>query len=284
MLVIDQIHGLEPLYRYRLRGPYFFPADFESWKRSFLEDTDGEGRPLFRELTVKGAYDDGRLVGFVQYGSTAFGFDSRGELSSDVSYPVIRSLYFDEDRPDAGRLLLLAATDALPPAETVYAFFHYFGMSCYARHGKLYEGYAHIDSLLRRCGFVTEHENVYYSSRLEGCEGSDIRPVPHGLTGGGQQYFSFLLAGEQVGGCELHYVDRDTAYLRWIYVNDGLTGQGLGTKCMAALKRLLHDEGYRRFDTDTALQNTVAQHFYEKNGFTREGVTRSYLRAAEERL
>ena len=46
---------------------------------------------------------------------------------------------------------------------------------------------------------------------------------------------------------------------------------------MNALKQFLFDKGFTRFDTDTALNNTVAQHYYEKNNFTREGITKSYF-------
>ncbi|MBR2723895.1 MAG: GNAT family N-acetyltransferase [Ruminococcus sp.] len=52
--------------------------------------------------------------------------------------------------------------------------------------------------------------------------------------------------------------------------------KGIGTKCITALKNFLYEKGITRFDTDTAINNTVAQHYYEKNGFTREGVSRNY--------
>lgn len=55
-----------------------------------------------------------------------------------------------------------------------------------------------------------------------------------------------------------------------------IVGKGIGTNCMSALKQFLYNKGITRFDTDTALNNTVAQHYYEKTNFTREGVTRSY--------
>lgn len=62
----------------------------------------------------------------------------------------------------------------------------------------------------------------------------------------------------------------------WIYINDNITGKGIGTKCMDALKSLLYKNGFTRFDTDTAISNEAACHFYEKNGFVREGITRSF--------
>lgn len=86
------------------------------------------------------------------------------------------------------------------------------------------------------------------------------------------------MSGNQVGGCEIHIVDEKNAYLRWIYVNQDITGKGIGTKCMNALKQWLWEKGIARLDTDTAMSNLVAQHYYEKNNYVREGVTRSYYR------
>ena len=153
MINIKEITDLAEVYDYQMRlpAPYFFQTDFESWKRSFAKDTDGEGRTLFRNLAAKAAYDGETLVGFVQYGYTAFGFDDRGEISSEVSYPVIRGLYYDEGREDAGELLLEAAMAEFGDYCRVYAFFHYFGMSCFARHGKLFEGFSWIEVSWKIC-------------------------------------------------------------------------------------------------------------------------------------
>lgn len=278
MLKIKDIHHYESIFDYQMdfHTPYFFRVPYAAWKESFVNDVDGEGRTLFKELVVKAAYEDNKLVGFVQYGNSAFGFDEQDEISSAVSYPIIRNLYFDADREDAGEQLLQAALDAFGATERVYAFFHYFGMSCFARHGKLFEQHKHIEAQLKIHGFETEHENVYYSSALDGKEASEIEVVAYDLTKGNQQYIDFKLSGKQVGGCEVHFVDEEVAYLRWIYVNGDITGKGIGTKCMHALKNWLYEKGIKRFDTDTAILNNVAQHYYEKTGFTREGITRSY--------
>ncbi len=278
MLKITDDYNLKYIYDFQLSfdTPYFFEVDFESWIKSFTDDMDGEGRELFKELFVKAVYDEDVLLGFVQYGKTAFGFDESGEISSDVSYPVIRNLYFVKDRADAGELLLSEAMKNLGTDERVYAFFHYFGMTCFARHGKLFESYAHIDSLLKEQGFEVEHENVYYSSAINKSENSDVVIKANDLTKGNQQYIDFTIDGNPVGGCEVHYLSDTTAYLRWIYVNGDIVGKGIGTKCMTALKSYLFEKGITRFDTDTAINNTVAQHYYEKNAFTYEGITRSY--------
>lgn len=281
MINIKDITDLAQVYDYQMRfpAPYFFNTDLENWKHSFARDADGEGRKLFRDLSAKGAYDDDILVGFVQYGHTAFGFDDQGEISSKVSYPVIRTLYFDEGREDVGKLLLQAAIAEFGDCSRVYAFFHYFGMSCFARHGKLFEGFPWIEALLRKNGFQVEHENVYYSCLLKAQTDGTITLRAQEVSAGNQQTFDFLLNGDPVGGCEVHYLDsKDAAYLRWIYVNGECQNRGIGTNCMQALVAFLRDKGVTRLDTDTALNNVVAQHYYAKNGFTREGITRSYYR------
>ena len=279
MLKITESFNLKDIYDFQLefKTPYFFEVDFDTWQKSFEEDTDGEGRTLFNKLDVKAVYDEDVLLGYVQYGKTAFGFDEKGEISSDISYPVIRNLYFRSDRADAGKLLLNEAMKSLGSDEKVYAFFHYFGMTCFARHGKLFENHAHIEALLKVNGFELEHENVYYSSVLSESENSEVVLTANNLTKGNHQYIDFKIDGNQVGGCELHYLSDTTAYLRWIYVNGDIVGKGIGTKCMTALKTFLYEKGVVRFDTDTALDNNVAQYYYEKNGFIREGVTRSFL-------
>ena len=280
MLTVTDNLNLKDIYDFHLsfETPYFFNVDFEDWKQSFEADIDGEGRVLFKELFVKAVCDEDGLLGFVQYGRTAFGFDENGEISDKVSYPVIRNFYFKEGREDAGELLLKEAEEFFGEGERIYAFFHYFGMTCFARHGKLFEKHGHIEALLREKGFEIEHENVYYSSILSGVGESEVELTANDLTKGGHRYVDFKIDGTHAGGCEVHYLNETTAYLRWIYVNGDMVGKGIGTKCMIALKLLLHYEGIERFDTDTALDNLVAQHYYEKTDFTREGITRSYFK------
>lgn len=277
MIRIENVGASERLFNYQLGfdSPYF-DTDYNNWEKSFAMDVDGEGRTLFRKLEVKAAYDGTELIGFIQYGNTAFGFDERGEISSDVTYCVIRNLFFDKGREDAGKLLLADAINYFKTTDGIYAYFHYFGMSCFGRHGKLYEKNNHIEELLRESGFEIEHENVYYSSLIDELNESEVEIKQCDLTNGNQQYMDFRISDESVGGCEIHYVNNKSAYLRWIYINDNITGKGIGTKCMDALKSLLYKNGFTRFDTDTAISNEAACHFYEKNGFVREGITRSF--------
>ena len=163
MIKVIEVDCLEQIYHYQMKfhSPYFFSVEYDTWRKSFADDVDGEGRTLFKKLFVKAVYDEGEIIGFIQYGNTAFGFDNQGEISSNVSYCIIRNLYFDKNRFDAGSLLLKEAMDAFAAAEKVYAFFHYFGMSCFARHGKLFEQHIHIEELMKKNGFKTEYINYY---------------------------------------------------------------------------------------------------------------------------
>lgn len=189
---------------------------------------------------------------------------------------MIRAFYFDRGREDAATLLLRPALQEFAADGRVYAFFHYFGMGCFARHGKLFQQLDWIREFLLKNGFAVEHENVYYSAVLSAPTVSRVALRAHDLTPGNHQVFDFMLEDAQIGGCEVHYVSAHTAYLRWIYVNDTLQNRGIGSACMAALKAQLYRQGITRLDTDTALDNLRAQRYYEKNSFTREGITRSF--------
>ena len=274
------IENPREIYNYMntLRFPYRYDADFADWERSYAHDVDGEGRRLFAALETLGAYRAGRLAGFVQYGRLAIGFNESGRVTSGVSYPIIRQLYFAAGDETVGRLLLNKARAALDCENgRIYAFFHYFGLSCYVRHGKLFEGFDHDHRLLMEAGFQIEHENVYYSSVLTGSEPTDVALCWHETTAGRQASCDFLLEDKPVGGCEVHFLEQEEiAYLSWIYVDEALRGQGIGSRCMAALKSDLFGRGIKRFDTDTALANITAQRYYERNRFKREGITRSY--------
>lgn len=284
MFVIRDMISTREVYDYqrKMEFPYCFLVNYENWKQSFLCDMDGEGRKLFRNLYAKVAYKNDKVVGFIQYGNTEIGFDENGAISQDISYPVIRSLYFDKECKEAGVALLQEAVKEWNTKERIYAFFHYFGMSCYARHGKLFESFEWIAEVLQEQGFVVEHENVYYSLELTGQQKEkEIELAWTERTKGDQQSCHFMMEDVWIGECEIHYLkDSDVAYLRWIYVDEKVQNKGIGTRCMEKLCSELRTQGYQKMHTDTAMDNVRAQHYYEKNGFVREGVTRSYYKTS----
>lgn len=252
-------------------APYHFPMTEAIWQQSMVEDVDSDGRKLFDRLVTEITPE-----GSVQYGWTAFGFDESGEISDQVHYPVIRDLAFDA--ADVGQKLLDRALFGLDSDGRVYAFFHYFGMSACARHGKLHESSRNVHDLLLKNGFCIEHENVYYSKMLTPTASSTpISLLWKEQSSGGCREFAALMNEEEVCWGQVHFLPQgDIAYLRWIFTDGNRQHQGIGTKVMHSLFDALYSMGIRRFDTDTALNNTAAQGYYEKCGFQNMGITRSY--------
>ena len=262
------------LWQRLCQSPYHFPMDQAVWDASMFHDVDSAGHLLFQNLQIKHT-----AHGFIQYGTTALGFDYNGELSDRVHYKVIRMLHFSSDHPEEGQQLLDAAINAFGTGDRIYAFYHYFGMTACARHGKLHESEAHVEKLLLRNGFLVEHENVYYAKRLSTPETPKIpldlqwKPKNAGYC----REFAAVYAGQEIGWGQVHFLpQKDIAYLRWIYIDEKVQHQGFGTAIIQCLFRELYNAGIVRFDTDTAANNLAAQAYYEKTGFTRCGITRSY--------
>lgn len=267
----------------KINAPYYFPVSFNDWKKSMFDDIDGNGNKLFCSLDTYVSYCDDKITGFIQYGISNVGFDESGEITNEVSYPIIRNFFFLENFESDGMELLEKAIDFfnLQEQKTFYAFFHYFGMSCYGRHGKLFGNYSYIEKLLIKKGFQKEHENVYYSRVLTDKDISQVEPRIDfrfcDLSIGGQQYIAFINDSKEIGGCEIQYLPQgDIAYLRWIYIDNNIAHKGFGTLCMKKLFQELYNKGIKRFDTDTTDSNVIAQNYYLKLGFFNEGITRSY--------
>lgn len=254
-------------------APYHFPMDADTWDLSMHEDVDSDGRLLFNEIHTK--VTDHAVI---QYGITAFGFDENGEISDRVHYGVIRDLCFAPGYEADGQKLLNEAMRFFKKQEKVYAFFHYFGMSACARHGKLHESQGHIHNLLLKKGFTVEHENIYYSRTLNGIDvSSSVSLRWKAMNEGNCREFAAVADGCEVGWGQVHFLPQgDIAYLRWIYIDEKRQHQSFGTAIMQQLFAELYQMGIRRFDTDTALDNIAAQGYYEKCGFIKEGITRSY--------
>lgn len=258
--------------------PYYFHVDRDNWYKSMFHDCDWDGTPLFNELVTYILIREGAIKGFIQFGVSSFAFDDKGAKNSSLHYGIIRNIHFQKDESEY-ELLIQKAIDYLKNKgiENKYAFFHYFGMSCYARQGKLYGTYSYIEDVLKKYSFVKEHENVYYSKRLRA-------PIPVSEaditleTDNNYNNIRFIMDGKEIGGCELNFlVCGDICFLKWIYIKNEYSHQGLGTKCMNLLFATLHKMGIKRLDTDTADNNINAQKYYLKTGFMDMGVMRSYL-------
>ncbi len=141
--------------------PYYYDVDEDTWRKSMFDDTDEEGNPLFRDLQTYVFMRDAVIAGFIQYGISSFIF-TEGEKDFSKGYGIIRSFHVLPGEIEAGQALLLRAGDALGRAKAQgrHAFFHYFGMTCNARCGKLHQSMFFLEDSLHRAGFVTEHEKL----------------------------------------------------------------------------------------------------------------------------
>ena len=267
--------------------PYFFPVSEERWQECLLKDELG-GKRIFKDIETWYAAEDDEMLGFVQYGQPSFAWNANGLRIHDPHIGVIRHLYFEKDRREAGQALLAKANDHLQRFNQIYAFYHALGMSCNSYHGKLHSSLACVENMLRANGFSVEHENVYYSldiQRAETSDGNDLRLVGAREFCGDEKGFEARLHGEAVGTARIRLLERltggltrDTVYLTWIGVHRHFRGMGLGTQFVQLLLKHLLREGYQHIHTDTASGNAIAQRFYEKLGFQNRGFTRSYLR------
>ncbi|MCL2530946.1 MAG: GNAT family N-acetyltransferase [Oscillospiraceae bacterium] len=243
-----------------------------------FNDCDEDGKPLFSHLETFLLMDNDEINGFIQYGLTSFVFGEHGEKDYTKQYAVIRNVHFIENTANA-HLLLDKATayfDALGLGKR-YAYFHYFGMRCYAGQGKLHESEFYIEKLLSKYGYVKEHENVYYTKDLQHANTSDVAEIKFIYEDNGQ-CISFERGSEKIGGCALNFLPQGAiCFLKWIYIDEKYVHQGLGTKCMHKLFHELKQKGVARLDTDTPDSNTRAQGYYLKTGFADMGRMRSYF-------
>lgn len=280
-----RVSDYRPLYNYyrKMQGavPYWLDADYETWKQSFISDRDYDGDEMFRELITYTAQHGDEILGFVQFGIPNYLYDTKGEKSDAVRGGIIRMLYLDPEI-DCGRKLIRLAEDyfTVQQVQRKFAFFHAFGMTCNAGHGKLHCGLSHVEQALADFGYVKEHENVYYKrlitdsdSRHDDRVSVEYEPA----NSRGLQNFSVFADGAWIGAGALVFLPQGKiCYLKWIFIDGKQQGKGYGT---AALHNIIADlaaRGFERFDTDTADANKIAQALYRKMGFQDMGRTRSY--------
>ena len=290
IIKLQEDHCL-PLFLYwnRLaeKVPYFFPVSPEKWRACLLEDKLGdENMFLFQEIWI--AVERGQIVGFCQYGRPAFAWDNQGQRYFNPQIGILRHFYFDEDRVDAADLLFRQSETYLSQFSHQHAFYHIFGMSCNAYHGKLYHSLDHVDRYLREHGYEVEHENVYYTLDLRESQPvsePELELVPRDSREEDTQEYQICLAGHPIGIIQLRTLERltggitaDIAYLTWIEIDGALRHQGWGTRSMKLLIAHLGSRSYGQLHLDTASANHIAQRFYEHLGFENRGKTTSHFK------
>lgn len=262
--------------------PFKYQVSYDEWYKSMFEDIDGHGDRLFQQIETDIVFIGDQIKGFIQYGIPNFEFNSKGK-SYEVKIGIIRNLHYEEKDEQIGQRLLENALKFFSNYNInhQHAFYHYFGMSCNGRHGKLHDSCLYIENLLKKYDFMIEHENVYYSKDLmvkrDDYIDEAITFVYQSMTKGNQHYISFYKDDVEIGGAEVHAIANcNICYLRLIYIKNDFNHQGLGTRCLRKLCYDLKIKGYTQLDTDTAINNVNAQKFYQKLGFDHKGITRSY--------
>lgn len=264
--------------------PCWFETPYELWTQSLFRDTDYEAEPMFRELHTWAAMEGEEAVGFVQFGIPNYLFAGNGEKQYGHEAGIVRSLYARPACDGCAAALLELAEQFFRQRQLqqTFAFFHAFGMTCYACHGKLPASQTQVEKVLRAAGYRKEHENVYYKKNLTGAKA----PAEPALTirygdcnTKGLCCFTVEKDGIAVAAGELVFLPQGgVAYLKWIAVASNCRRKGYGAQTLALLSEQLYRRGIRRLDTDTADSNLVAQSLYERTGFENMGRTRSYLR------
>jgi len=249
---------------------------FENWQKSMFDDSNYDGTPLFSRLHTYFTEENGAVNGFIQFGLSNFAFGPQGTIDPTQKYAIIRNVHYSKGAENAGLLFDKAAEffDEMGISQR-YAFFHFFGMSCYARQGKLHQSGFYMEDMLQKYGYSKEHENVYFTKSLQQPM-IDAPDISFAYSNDGSS-IDFIKENNKIGGCELYFVPYSSiCYLKWIYINRKYAHQGLGTKCMHKLFCELQQRGVTQLDTDTIDTNFNAQNYYNKTGFENKGIMRSY--------
>jgi RimJ/RimL family protein N-acetyltransferase len=283
----------EPLFSFWRRlaekVPYFFSVSSKRWRECLFDDKlDNKNIFLSQETFI--AIEKGQVIGFSQFGQPAFAWDKDGQKYNNPQIGLLRHYYFDEGRSDAANLLYDNSEKYLNQFSNQHAFYHIFGMSCNAHHGKLHQNLSHVDMFLREKGYQVEHENVYYIldlDRSEPIQQAELQLIPTFRCEPDTQEYEINLLNHPIGTIQVRFLNTltygatiDIAYLMWIEIASDFHGQGWGTKSMQLLTSYLRSQNYHQLHLDTASTNQAAQQFYEHFGFQNSGKTRCYLKTA----
>jgi ribosomal protein S18 acetylase RimI-like enzyme len=287
-----QESDFDALYRYWQRLgekiPYFFQVTADKWHEClFTDQLDNESKFLLQETYV--ATESELIVGFIQGVQPAFAWNEKGEKYLNPPIGIIRHFYYDEGPINVADKLFSSIEPFINQFQQQHAFYHIFGMSCNAHHGKLHESLAHVDQFLIEKGYRVEHENLYYSLDLQADQVIKSNELGLVLKSASQPdigEYEICLQRNPIGMIQIRFLDKltggatnDIVYMTWIGIDEALRRKGWGCKAMDLLIAALHGNGYRQLHLDTASTNETAQQFYEHYGFDIRGGTRNYIKA-----
>lgn len=279
----NNTEGLYQFYSQKLteKVTYFHSVSESTWNHSMFHDQDAEGNLLFQELITLVYKKQNEIKGFIQFGKPTYIYQEDGSKDFSAIVGVIRQCYFEQEEPIVGQLLIEQATQYFNQEKISrrFAFYHAFGLTHTASHGKLPITFAQTEQLLLAQGYQKEHENFYFAKVLDKAlkyEGS-VQLIAEKKQAN-QQNFSFMLDGNKIGTAILTYLHESRiAYLRWIGLAQMHQNQGYGSEALQLISNLLIKKEIKELHLDTADTNKRAQHFYLKNGFQQVETTRSYL-------
>ena len=261
--------------------PYYYPVSFDTWRESMFDEI--EGMEFYNsELETYLLYEEGILKGFIQYGTPVV-------YEGNNDYVVIKNMHYARDSKNPESLMDLAMdyfkTKNVPHK---VAFFIWYGMECYATHGKLHESQFHIEDLLSKYSFVNNETNVYFVKDLNGirvendaeivCEIYNESEVVRNFCRDESMRIEFFFNGEQIGVCDLRFMHSDISFLVYLEIFEKYRRQNLGTRCMNNIFYILKKRAIQRIDLDTHKTNIAAQALYTKTGFVDTGLTKSYIK------
>lgn len=262
---------------------YFHETSYKAFIKSSFEDKFN-GMQILLDNYIYVAIDSGKVQGFIQYGKPGFHYEN-WEVIKEPNIGIIRNFYFEKE--EVGKQLLVLALDYFEEKELaeLYAFYHAMGMSCNGNHGKLHEKFEHIEKLLYSNGFEIEHENIYYTKPIDEVGSNSGYRIEFSEVKKNSQGISLHYEERKIGSSQVKFIDQLTEikeekvlFLVWIGLEKDMIGTGAGTAFLNEIINHYQAEGYKHIHTDTSIENTVAQKYYERNGFKNKGKTRSYIR------
>lgn len=222
--------------------PYWFNIDFENWCKSMFDDTDYYNQTLFKKLHTYISINEGLIDGFIQFGIPKFILNENGDKDTQTKAGIIRNLYYKEDNQEVGNELINTALNFFKDndIEKEFAFYHYFGMTCNACHGKLYNKNFYIEKTLFEFGYKKEHENVYFKKIITNNDmhnSNNIKISYEKINEKGLCDFSIIYNDIKIGAGILCYLPQGKiCYLKLIYIFEEHKHKGHGTN---AIKKII---------------------------------------------
>ncbi|WP_022852756.1 ribosomal protein S18-alanine N-acetyltransferase [Thermodesulfatator atlanticus] len=95
-------------------------------------------------------------------------------------------------------------------------------------------------------------------------------------------HFWVLLKGEKIIGYTCFWIIQDEAHLANVAIHPSFRGKGYGSFLFIHFLRFLRRKGVKRVFLEVRERNKIAQRFYEKFGFKKDGIRKNYYQDTKE--